>query len=152
MHDTKRRVAGGDESGFLRQLATRARQRILAIVECTGRHLPGRLIPRVAPLPHEHRVRVVEIGDDERRVGVGDHGVGGLGTVRKPDHVLADYEGSGPARDPGLRHLERPAACGMRKLAQVLMAALLGAARDAVTRWFRWEEPTSTAASAFVDA
>src|SRR5713226_1241532 len=115
-----RLVTGGDESRFLRQLATRARQRILAVIECPGRHLPRRLVPRVAPLTHEHRVGIVEVGDDERRVGVGDHDVRGFGTVRKPDHVFADHERTGPTRDPGLHHLERPTGCWMRKLAQVL--------------------------------
>src|ERR1700687_3108345 len=133
MHYPKRRVTSGDETGLFGQLATRARHRILAFVEGPGGHLPRRLVPGVAPLAHEHRVGVVEVGDDERGVGGGGDRIRGLRAVGKLDHVGAKHEWPGATRDPGSHHVEGPAARGMREVAQVLWVIAATAAAGAAT-------------------
>src|SRR5204863_4670048 len=106
-------------------------ERVLVSVKCACRHLPGGLVPCVAPLADEHRVAVVEVRDDESRVRVGQDRVERLRPVGKADHVLAQRERARFTRDPGGLDLERPAGGWVREPSQCFCTTTATAAAAA---------------------
>src|SRR6266566_5069731 len=113
MDDPKGAVARPHEPCLLGELAPRAGFRILAIGERPGGHLPRRYVPRMAPLPHEHRVAVVEVRHDKSRIGALDDRVQGLDAVGKANRVVAHLECARRSTRAGAGHREWPSSCGM---------------------------------------
>ena len=134
MNDPQRDVFRCDQSCLFGQLASRAIQRILIAVEGAGRDFPRGCVPRVAPLPNQHGVRVLEVRDYERRVRVDKHRVARLGSVRKTNDVVPQGEWARRSSCGRGHNFERPAAGRMLQLAQCFCTTTATAAA-AAARW-----------------
>jgi hypothetical protein len=85
----------------------------------------------VTPLTYQHRGAVVEVRHHECRIWIGQDRVFRLDSIRKPDDILAQLEGTGPTSQGRSIDLEWPSAFGMKEPAYWRTTAATAAAAAA---------------------